>query len=76
MQIITLQEAQARLPALIEALAPGQELLITRDNRPVARLIVETTKGRKPRQPGSAVGELTILQEDDAHLEDFKEYMP
>jgi len=28
-----------------------------------------------PRQPGSAIGKLTITEDDDAHLEDFKEYM-
>jgi bifunctional DNA-binding transcriptional regulator/antitoxin component of YhaV-PrlF toxin-antitoxin module len=30
---------------------------------------------QKRRQPGSAKGILTILSEDDEHLEDFREYM-
>lgn len=30
----------------------------------------------KRRQPGSAKGILTLLSEDDEHLDDFKEYMP
>jgi len=31
---------------------------------------------RQPRQPGSAKGKLLLLAEDEAHLEDFREYMP
>jgi hypothetical protein len=31
---------------------------------------------RKKRQPGSAKGILQVLSEDNAHLDDFKEYMP
>jgi DNA-binding transcriptional regulator/RsmH inhibitor MraZ len=30
----------------------------------------------KRRQPGSAKGILTVLSEDDEHLDDFKAYMP
>jgi antitoxin (DNA-binding transcriptional repressor) of toxin-antitoxin stability system len=76
MKAITVEEAQARLPALIASLRPGEELLITRDDRSVARLIAEPPRRRSPRTPGSAVGKLTIVQDDDEHLEDFKEYMP
>jgi antitoxin (DNA-binding transcriptional repressor) of toxin-antitoxin stability system len=75
MTAITLEEAQARLPEVIEKLAPGEELLITRDARPVAQLIGLTTE--KPRPvPGRGRGKLVILAEDDAHLEDFEDYMP
>jgi antitoxin (DNA-binding transcriptional repressor) of toxin-antitoxin stability system len=31
---------------------------------------------RPPRQPGSAIGTLTILSDDEAHLEHFQDYMP
>jgi prevent-host-death family protein len=72
---VTLDEAQARLGELIERLAPGEEVVITQNNQPVARL-VRSRPPRKPRQPGSGKGLLTILKEDDEHLEHFKEYMP
>lgn len=29
----------------------------------------------QPRQPGSAKGKLIILEEDEQHLEDFKDYL-
>src|SRR5205809_808932 len=70
-----LEEAQAKLPELIEKLAPGEELVITRNNQPLAKLVLEKPPVRKPRQPGSAKGKLIIQAEDEQHLEDFKEYM-
>jgi prevent-host-death family protein len=71
---VTLEEAKARLDELIEHLAPGDEIVITREKQPVAKL-VSSRPARKPRQPGSGKGMLTILSEEE-HLEDFKEYMP
>ena len=45
----------------------------------VARLVVllseQNTLSQKRRQPGSAKGILTVLSEDDDHLDDFKAYM-
>jgi antitoxin (DNA-binding transcriptional repressor) of toxin-antitoxin stability system len=70
MTTITLEEAQAKLTALIAELKPGEEILITEEDRPVARLVAETPDARKPRQPGSAIGKLAIVEDDDAHLRD------
>lgn len=73
---ITLTEAQLRLPELIASLKPGEEVEIFSGDLTVARLIGELKPLRKPRQPGSAIGTLTIVSEDETHLEDFREYMP
>lgn len=73
---ISLEEAQLRLPELIQGLQPGEEVQIFAENRAVARLIAEVSPSRKPRQPGSAVGTLVILADDDEHLENFNGYMP
>ncbi len=73
--ILTLAEAQARLPDLVHALSPGEEVEITENNRTVAKLVA--TPAEEPRPiPGRGKGTLIILAEDDEHLEDFKEYMP
>jgi len=74
-QTVTLEEAQAHLPELIDKLTPGEEMVIVRNEQPVTRLVGEPLHVRKPRQPGSAKGKLISLVEDDEHLEDFKEYM-
>ena len=72
MSEISLQEAQSKLAELIAGLKPGEEVDITQDNRTVAKLVGQ----KRQRQFGLGKGKLTIVQEDDEHLEDFKEYMP
>ncbi len=73
---MTLEAAQAHLSELIAQLQPGEYLVITRNEQPVARLVAEQPQKRKPRQSGLAKGMLTILADDDEHLKDFEEYMP
>jgi antitoxin (DNA-binding transcriptional repressor) of toxin-antitoxin stability system len=75
MTTVTLEEAQAKLPELIEHLAAGEELLITRNKLPFARLTAEEKPKRKPRKAGNCKGMLTIVADDDEHLKDFAEYM-
>lgn len=73
---ISVEEAQAILSELIANPHPGDEVVITRDELPVARLRCEQPAGQEPRQPGSAKGMLAISSDDDEHLKDFAEYMP
>jgi prevent-host-death family protein len=75
MSTVTLEEAQAKLPELIDKLVPGEEVIITRNEQPVAKLVGQQRPIRQPRRPGSAKGKLVILAEDDEHLKDFKDYM-
>jgi antitoxin (DNA-binding transcriptional repressor) of toxin-antitoxin stability system len=72
---ITVEQAQAHLKELIGRLAPGEELVITEDQRPVAKIVGQGVPARKPRRRGSAKGKLVMLEEDDEHLKDFEEYM-
>ena len=75
MPVVTIEEAQANLPELIEHLAADEELVITKNQKPIARLLSEDKPKRQPRKAGSAKGMLTILSDDDEHLKDFAEYM-
>ncbi len=72
---ISIEDAQAKLPELIGSLAKGEELVITEGERIVARLVGELPEARH-RLPGFAKGILTIVSDDEEHLEDFAEYMP
>ncbi len=75
---ITIDEAQARLKDLIHELTPGEEVVITEDLRPVARLVVEPPgPARSPRPgPGLCRGMITYMAPDfDAPLEELREYM-
>jgi len=75
---ITVEEAQAKLKELIHQLAPGEELVITENQQPVAKLVSEQPVPAKPPRlgPGLCKGMITYMAPDfDAPLEDMKEYM-
>jgi prevent-host-death family protein len=72
---VTLDEAKAQLAELIRHLVPGDEILITEADRPLARLL-PAAEGKPRPQFGSCKGMLTIVSDDDEHLQHFKEYMP
>jgi antitoxin (DNA-binding transcriptional repressor) of toxin-antitoxin stability system len=75
---ITIDEAQVKLKDLIHQLAPGEELVITENQQPVAKLVGEAPNpktGLRP-PPGLGKGFITVISDDDEHLKDFEEYMP
>ena len=74
---ITIEEAQAKLRELIHRLKPGEEVIITENQQPVAKLVNEPPKpttGLRP-PPGLGKGFITVISDDDEHLKDFEEYM-
>ncbi len=72
---ITVDEAQAHLKELIGNLAPGEELVITQDQRPVAKIVGQGVPSSQAPPTRQRKGKLIILKEDDEHLKDFEEYM-
>jgi antitoxin (DNA-binding transcriptional repressor) of toxin-antitoxin stability system len=75
MTILNLAEAQSRLSQLIHSLAPGDEVVIVENDRPLAKVTALPAEKRQPI-PGRAKGMLTVVVEDDEHLQDFEEYLP
>jgi len=77
MTTVSIQEAQAKLFELIRHLSPGEEVVITDNEQPVARLVPPVSQGqRPPRCLGTLRGTVRYMAPDfDAPLEDFKEYM-
>ena len=75
MTTITLHEAQLHLPELVHRLLPGEELLITDNDRPVARLSQPLQEPpRKTRQFGTLRGTVISMDRFDDPLEEFAEY--
>jgi len=73
---VSIQEAQTRLTELIRQLSPGEEVVITEGDRPVARLIPTPPPERKPRRLGTLRGMVLHVAPDfDEPLDDFREYM-
>jgi antitoxin (DNA-binding transcriptional repressor) of toxin-antitoxin stability system len=78
MPTVTIQQAQNHLPDLIHQLKPGDEVVITENQRPIARLsaAVQERATGKPRQPGTLRGTVLYMAPDfNAPLEDFREYL-
>jgi len=72
---VTIQEAQTRLTELIRRLGPGDELVITDDDRPVARLAPIARAEPGPRRLGSMRGSVLHMAPDfDEPLDDFREF--
>lgn len=76
MTTLPIHEVATKFFELVHRLKPGDEVIITENDQPVAKLIGPATPAKQPRRRGSAKGKLVIHLEDEEHLEDFKEYMP
>jgi antitoxin (DNA-binding transcriptional repressor) of toxin-antitoxin stability system len=72
---VTVEQVQSSLKDLIDRTARGEKVVITRDNKAVAELVPVPQETPTPKF-GFAKGMLTIVSDDDEHLEDFKDYMP
>jgi antitoxin (DNA-binding transcriptional repressor) of toxin-antitoxin stability system len=75
MTAITMQEAQANLPAIIGGLQPGEEILIVDQGKPLAAVKKAPQTGW-PCEPGCyRKAEFWMAPDFDKPLEDFREYM-
>ncbi len=76
MQQINIPETSKHLPELIEAAIKGEEIILTKDDQPIAKLLpVPPVKKRHPAKTGSAKGLVTIADDFDEPIDDFKDYM-
>ncbi len=71
--IIPVEQAAAKLSALIHSLGSDEEIVLTENNSPVASLRPRT--GNRVRRAGNCKGLLKLNREDDEHLRDFGEYI-
>jgi len=67
MRQVNIHEAKTNLSRLIDAVEHGEEVVIARHNRPVARLVVFSAVERKP---GSMKGKINISDDFNAPLPD------
>ena len=75
MTTMSVAEAKARLEELVEGIDAEGFVITSEDGRPVARLVGLTPEARLP-MPGRCKGMLTVVAEDDEHLNDWAEYLP
>lgn len=66
-EVFNVHEAKTHLSKLLERVERGEEVVIARAGRPVARLTaIEKPRGR--REPGSARGRIWMAEDFDAPL--------
>ena len=66
---VNLSDAKSKLSELINKVIAGEEVIIAKSGKPVAKL-VPFTKPAQNRKPGSAKGKLIISDDFDAPLPD------
>jgi prevent-host-death family protein len=75
MQHITIDAASQHLHELIAAAINGEEIIITKDEQPVVKLTPVTPQKKRLPLFGSAKDLITISDDFDEPLEEFKDYM-
>ena len=68
--IVNIHEAKTHLSRLVERVAAGEEIVIGRAGRPVARL-VPYAETRQARRPGRWAGRVTIASDFDATTDEL-----
>ena len=72
---LAVEDIQMSLPELLDTLATADEVILTRNNHPVAKLVSESAKPPRP-VPGLGRGSIVYMAPDfDAPLEEFQGYM-
>ena len=75
MMTISLEEAQAKLPELIDRLLPGEEVTIVEKGQPLAQV----RKADRIAEPATSgcyqKAEFWMSPDFDSPLEEFKDYM-
>lgn len=71
---LDITQAKSDLSNLLDLAIKGEEIVITQDDKPVAK-ISPITPVLRPLKRGSAKGKVWISDDFDEPLEDFKEYM-
>lgn len=71
---VNLAEAKARLSELVDKAAVGEEVVIAKDHKPVAKLTSLDRPGHV-RKPGSARGQIWIAPDFDETPPEFADYL-
>jgi prevent-host-death family protein len=74
MRQVNIHEAKTHLSELIAAAERGEDIVISRANRPVVRLVSVSPVFKRPKL-GGFEGQVWVAPDFDAPLDDFREYM-
>jgi prevent-host-death family protein len=75
MPTIDVAEAKRQFDQLLERVSQDQVVVITKNDRPLARLTAPTPTQQKLKREFRVEGEIWMSDDFDAPLDDFREYM-
>lgn len=76
MSQIDVSQAKRDLDHLLERASKGEEVVITKEGRPLARLTAPRSRSEPgEREFGRVEGEIWMSEDFDEPLDDFEEYM-
>ena len=68
---LDIAKAKSNLSKLLDLAIKGEEIVITQNDRPVAKI----SPVKRPLKRGSAKGKVWMSDDFDESIEDFQEYM-
>jgi len=72
MTIFNVHEAKTHFSNLLERVLNGEEIIIAKSGKPVARILPFVAEDVFPRVPGIDKGKVTIMPDFDAPLPEFE----
>lgn len=72
-KIFNVAEAKAQFSGLVRRALAGEEIIISKDHKPLVKLVPLADPGRA-RTPGSARGRVRLAPDFDETPSDFKDY--
>lgn len=73
MKLVNIHEAKAKLSMLVNEALNGEEIILAKANVPLIKLVV--IYNPKKRKFGTMKGKMTISDDFDDELVDFKDYI-
>jgi len=68
MQTVNIHEAKTHLSRLVERVAAGEEMIIAKAGKPMARLVPLEKPMQNKREPGALKGKIWIAENFDAPM--------
>ena len=70
--LVNMHQAKTNLSKLVSRALEGEEVIIAVNNQPMVKL--EPIRRKRQRELGTLKGKITMLEDFDAPLDDFKDY--
>jgi prevent-host-death family protein len=67
-KVFNLYEAKSQLSSLVDRAASGEEIVIAKHGRPMAKLVPVPAARKEPRKPANALGVTYMADDFDAPL--------